>query len=292
MKKYIILTDSSSDLPQWYADDNNLVVIPLKVRLVNQDKEYFNYLDEREIKTHDFYELLRNGDIGKTSQTNILDYMDACKKYLEQEYDILGIGFSSGLSGTFNSMRLAFEELRELYPNRKIYAIDSLLASLGQGLLVDYACNLKKQDKSIEEVYEKVEQIKPHVCSWFTVSDIENLRRGGRISATSAFIAKNLRINPVLHVNDEGKLIARYKVIGRKKSIIRLVEKMKETFDASYGNTVFISHGDCLEDALFLEKLLKEKLNVEVSIINYVGPVIGSHSGPGTLALFFFGKER
>ncbi len=290
MSDFIIITDSTTDLPFEYVKENNLVIVPLQYNINN--KAYFNYLDEREQTFKEFYSLMREGKMSNTSQVNSEDFKEVYIKYLKEGKDILGISFSSGLSGTFNSLRLAVEELKEEFPERKIMVVDSLSASMGEGLLVHYAVNAKKEGKTLEEVHQLIENLKFKICHWFTVTDIDLLRRGGRVSGAAAFIAKTIKIKPVLNVNDEGKLIPRSKKIGRKPSLNELVERLEQTIDKSFKQTIFISHGDCLEDALYVKELI-EQLNVADNyLLNYIGPVIASHAGPGTVAVFYVGEKR
>lgn len=287
---YVIFTDSTTDLPVDFVNTNNIKVIPMK--FIIEGKEYKNYLDEREMKAKDFYDLERKGVIAKTAQLTTFEIVEAYKEELEKGNDILAIGFSSGLSGTFNSMRLAKEELEEEYKDRKILIIDSLCASMGEGLFVYYANLYKNEGLSLEENYQKLLELRPHLVHWFTVENLDTLRRGGRVSNVTAFIANALNIKPVLHVDNEGHLIAMMKKIGRRRSVLALLDKMLETIDNKKPQMIMIGHGDCLEDATFLANEIKKKIDVKDIMINNIGPVIGAHSGPGTLALFYVGKER
>lgn len=288
MGKFKIITDSSCDLTQELADELDLRVVPLSV-LIN-DKEYVNYLDGREISFADYYTLLRQEMQGKTSAPNVFDFTSAMEDYLKEGMDILYLGFSSALSGTYNAGVVAAEELRAKYPERKIITVDTLCASLGQGMLIYLAVKKKEAGASIEEVAEYVENTKLHLCHWFTVDDLNHLKRGGRVSAVAATFGTILNIKPVMHVDNEGRLIAVDKVRGRKASLNALLKMMEETvIDKS---VAFISHGDCYEEAKALADKVREEVGIENVKINYVGPVIGTHSGPGTMALFFLGKQR
>ena len=211
---------------------------------------------------------------------------------LQAGQDVLYLGFSSALSGTYNAGALACAQLAEKYPDAKLYAVDTLCASLGQGMLIYLAVQQKRAGKSIEEVRDYVEENKLHLCHWFTVDDLHHLHRGGRVSATSAVLGTMLNIKPVLHVDDEGRLIFVEKVRGRRTSLKALLQHMEATAIAPETQTIFISHGDCLEEAQLLGQMIRDKLHVQDVVINYVGPVIGAHSGPGTLALFFLGTKR
>ena len=290
MREYIIMTDSSCDLPLEIVNDLEISVLPLS--LVIDDKKYYNYLDERDITFSEFYKLMRNKKTSKTSAVNPSDFVNEMEKFLKQGKDILYLGFSSGLSCTYNNANTAVDQLLKIYPDRKIYTVDTLCASLGQGLLVYLVAMEKQKGKNIEELRDFAENIKLKVCHWFTVEDLYHLKRGGRISSSTAVIGSMLGIKPILHVDDMGKLINVSKVRGRKASINELFNKVKENAIIPSQQTVFISHGDCLDDATYLSDLLKKELGVKDVIISYVGPVIGAHSGPGTMATFFLGNKR
>lgn len=290
MASYVIVTDSSADLSAQMAEEAGVQVLPLRFTVEGQT--YYNWPDNREMDPKVFYRMLREGEVATTAAVNISQYLDMLEPILQSGTDVLVLSFSSGLSATYDSSRLAAEELREKYPQRKIFAVDTLCASLGQGLLVWHAAQLKDQGKSIEEVRDWVEENKLHLCHQFTVDDLHFLKRGGRISATTAVVGTMLKIKPVLHVDDGGKLVNIGKARGRKASLKALVDRMGETAIDPAGQTVFISHGDCLEDAEYVAGLVKERMGVQDVRINYVGPVIGAHSGPGTLALFHLGSRR
>ena len=218
--------------------------------------------------------------------------MQAMEPHLQAGRDILYLGFSSALSGTYNAGAVAARQLSEKYPDRRLYAVDTLSASMGQGLLVYLTVQQKRAGATIEQARDYAEAQKLHLCHWFTVDDLNHLHRGGRVSATSAVLGTVLNIKPVLHMDDEGRLIFMEKVRGRRNSIKRLLDKMRETAIEPDKQIVFMSHGDCLEDAEYLAGRIREEWNVQDVVINYVGPVIGAHSGPGTLALFFLGTQR
>ena len=289
MSQYRIMTDSSCDLPAALAAELELTVLPLTVTI--DEKSYTNYLDEREITFKDCYAALRDGREAKTAAAIVDSFEQAMEPILQAGEDILYLGFSSALSSTYNAGALAAEQLAEKYPDRKILTVDTLSASMGQGLLVYLTVQQKRAGATIEEARDFAEKNKFHLCHWFTVDDLHHLRRGGRVSATSAVLGTVLNIKPVLHMDNEGRLIFMEKVRGRRASIKRMLEKMRETAIEPEKQIVFMSHGDCIEDAEYLAGRIREEWNVEV-VINYVGPVIGSHSGPGTLALFFLGTER
>ncbi len=286
---YVVISDVTTDLPVDVIDKHNLIIMPMKYSVDNV--EYTNYSDFREQSLTDFYNEMRLGKNTHTMQLNSEVYKETYRKYLENGEDILGIIFSSGLSGSFNSARIAVDELKEEYPDRKILIIDSLAASTGEGIVALEAAINKEKGMSIEDNFKNIEEFKFNVAHWFTVENLEYLRRGGRVSNTAAFAAKMLNIKPVLHVDNEGHLIPVSKKIGRKNSIKEIVEQFKNTYDSSY-DTVVITHADCLDDAMYLKKLLLEVCSPKNLIISNIGTVIGSHSGPGTLALFFKASKR
>ena len=290
MSDFVIMTDSSCDLPAALADEMELTVLPLYVDVDGQ--KYTNYLDEREIAFSDIYAKLRTKCPAKTSSVNMLDFMEPMESLLSAGKDILYIGFSSGLSGTFNAGAMAAKELSDKYPERRIYAVDSLCASLGQGLLIYLAWQEKQKGATIEEVRDFTENTKLHLCHWFTIDDLMFLKRGGRISGATAIVGSMLSIKPVMHVDNDGHLIKVDTARGRKASIKALADRAGQLGIDLEKQTVFISHGDCLEEANYLADIMRARFNVKKVVINYVGPVIGAHSGPGTIALFFLGRER
>lgn len=288
MNDYVIITDSACDLPAEMVNELGIHVIPLSV-IVN-GQSYKIYPDERALKTVDYYNMLREGVLGKTSAANVFDFEEAMEPYLREGRDVLYLAFSSALSGTYNASVIAAEELSEKYPDRKILTADTLCASMGQGLLVYLAAKKKAEGASIDEVYEYVENNKLHLCHWFTVDDLNHLKRGGRVSAVAATFGTILNIKPVLHVDNEGKLIPVEKVRGRKASISGLIKEMERRIIDN--SIAFISHGDCEEEAMALAAAVKERFDIKEVRVNYIGAVIGTHSGPGTVALFFLGRER
>ena len=290
MSEYVIMTDSSCDLPASLAERMELVVLPLSVYI--EDKCYVNYLDEREIAFSEIYAKLRTKCPAKTSAVNMQEFFEPMERILSAGKDLLYIGFSSGLSGTYNAGAAAAAELREKYPERKILAVDSLCASMGQGLLVWHAWNHKQAGETIEQVRDWLEENKLHLCHWFTIDDLMFLKRGGRISATTAVVGSMLSIKPVMHVDDEGHLIKVSTARGRKASIKALADEAGKRGIDLANQTIFISHGDCIEDANFLADIMRSRFHVKDVVISYVGPVIGAHSGPGTIALFFLGTSR
>ena len=290
MSEYVIVTDSSADLTAGMAEELGVEVLPLSFTVKGQT--YRNYPDNREMDPGAFYAMLRAGEMATTAAVNVADYTSVLEPLLEQGKDVLVLAFSSGLSATYQSSVIAVEELRARFPERKIFTVDTLCASLGQGLLVYLAAKKQQAGASIEEVRDWAEENKLHLCHWFTVDDLHFLKRGGRISAATAVLGSMLHIKPVLHVDDEGHLINMGKARGRGASLTALVDHMEETAIDPASQVVFISHGDCLADAEKVAGDVKKRLGVKEVVINHVGPVIGAHSGPGTLALFFLGSRR
>lgn len=282
-----IITDSCCDFPTPMYGQLGLTFVPLTVEFRGN-----TFDDKNDDTLKDMYQGLRAGEVAKTSAVNPSRWSQAMEKALAAGKDVLVLAFSSGLSTTYQSAVIAAEELKDAYPDRKIQVIDTLCASMGEGLLVWYACKKRDEGLSLDEVTQWVLDNRLHLCHWFTVDDLMYLKRGGRISAATALVGTMLQIKPLLHVDDEGHLINMTKTRGRKAAIDAMVKKAQE-LGAGYDNsTMFISHGDCLSDAEYLSRQLKEKCGVKDVVISYVGAVIGSHSGPGTLALFFLGSHR
>ncbi len=286
-----ILTDSSCNLPETMIDEFDLGIFPLTFMV--DGKQYLSYLKGQTTDLGQFYTMMREGKVITTSLPNIGEAEGLIRSELEAGHDILYLGFSSGLSGTFETINLLMKQLRTEFPERKLFAVDTLAASGGEGLLVWHAAQRKKAGASIEEVRDWVEDNKLHMAHWFTVDDLMFLFRGGRVSRTSAWAGTILNIKPVMHVDDEGHLIPLEKIRGRKKSLDALVDHMGQTGNQPLEDQmIFITHGDCLDDAEYLAKKVKERHGVKDVMINYVDPVIGAHSGPGTMALFFLASER
>lgn len=290
MADYILITDSCADLPLRLYEELDVRVIPLSFLL--EGKTYQNRPDESSMKFSEVYAKLRNGANITTSAVNVEEFKEAFLPYLQEGKDILYMSFSSGLSGTHNAGRIAAEELMEEFPGRTIRIVDTLGAALGQGLHVYITAKKRLEGASLEEAAAFAEDIKLRVVHWFTVDDLFFLKRGGRLSSATALVGSALGIKPVLHVDNEGHLIKVSTVRGRKNSLKALADKMAETAIDPLDQTIFIGHGDCLEDAQYLAQLIKEGCGFKEVIIDYVGPVIGAHSGPGTIALFYIGKER
>ena len=284
---YKIITDTCCDFPEHMYEELGLEVVPLTVQFKGE-----SYSEYTESWLKDFFDGLRNGETTSTSAANPDDWAQKIEPVLAAGQDALVLTFSSGLSTTYQSAVIAAEDLKEKYPERTVNVVDTLCASLGQGLLVYYACKKRDEGLSLEELTAWCMESREQLCHWFTVDDLMYLKRGGRISAATALVGTMLQIKPVLHVDDEGRLVSVSKSRGRKASIDALAAKVGELGIPGMNDTAFICHGDCLEDAQYLEKKLKEKYGVKDVLIYYVGAVIGSHSGPGTLALFFFGEHR
>ena len=289
-KDYVILTDSTTDISQEIADEIDVKVWPMQFEL--DGLTYRNFPDEREMKSDEFYDIMRKGKMPKTSQINVVDFCEYFSDYLDKGLDVLYICFSSGLSGTYNNSLIAIEELKGRYPDRKIISVDSLAASMGEGLLVYLAAQQKKKGMGLEELAKWVEDNRLHLCHWFTVDDLHHLKRGGRVTAATAIVGSALNIKPVLHVDDEGHLINMSKVRGRKASLNAMVDQMVETYTDQF-DTVMICQGGCHDDAEYLAGEVKKRVKgVKKLIMGNIGPVIGAHAGPGVLALFFYGDHR
>ena len=284
---YRIVTDTCCDFPKNMYKELDLSVVPLSVNFRGQ-----TVMEYSEQWLKDLFDGLRKGEAATTAAVNPQGWTDVIEPVLQAGQDALVLAFSSGLSATYQSAVIAAEELKERYPERKISVVDTRAASLGQGLLVYYACQKRDEGLSLEELTAWCEEYKFKLCHWFTVDDLMYLKRGGRVSAATAVVGTMLKIKPVLHMDDAGHLINRAKVRGRKAAIEALADKMGELEIPGANDTVFICHGDCMDDAKYLESLVKEKYGVKNVFIYYVGAVIGSHSGPGTLALFFLGEHR
>lgn len=285
-----IVTDTGANLPDEMIEKNNLLVLSLSFFV--DGKEYYSYEPGKATDLGKFYAMMRERKEIRTSLVNTEDAKEKIGNLLKEGKDVLYIGFSSGLSGTYQSVSIALDELKDEYPQRKILSVDTLAAALGQGLLVHFAIQQRKQGKTIEEVYEWLLANRLKLCHWFTVDDLFFLKRGGRISATTAVVGTALKIKPVLHVDEEGHLINMEKARGRRKSLDMLLKHFEETAIDIGKYPVYISHGDCMEDAEYVAAKLKEKYGVQEVLVHMLEPVIGAHAGPGTIALFFLGNHR
>ncbi|MGN0143041.1 MAG: DegV family protein [Roseburia sp.] len=290
MKDYIITTDSTADLPISYVTEHHIGMMSLPYTIEGKTYTWENPLPEKE-----FYSMMRNGSLPTTSQTNPQEAAALFEAILDkQDVDILHIAFSSGLSGTYGNVCLAATDVMERHPGTRITVVDSLAATLGEGLLVHKAVSMKEAGKSMDEVAAWLEENKFHLVHNFTVDDLFHLYRGGRLSKTAAVVGTMINLKPVLHVDNEGHLIVLSKVRGRKKSLLALVDNMEKQLGSwrDKNDIVFISHGDCIEDAQFVADQIKQRFGIESFLIDYIGPTIGAHSGPGTVALFFMGDYR
>ena len=288
MSDYVIFTDSACDIQEETLKEWGVGYRWLTYTFDGEFKQYSNY----GLPYPEFYERVRKGGVARTSAVNADAFLDGFETILQSGKDILYIGFSSGLSSTYDAACIAAKELLEKYPERDIRCVDTRAASAGFGLLLYMAVEKKKEGATLEENEQYMLDNRFHLCHWFTVEDLIYLKRGGRISATTAIVGNILSFKPVMHMDDPGHLINMFKVRGRKNSLVALADKYGELALDPAGGTVFISHGDCLEDAQKLAGMLHERFGVKVAKIVYVGPVIGAHSGPGTIALFFLGRER
>ena len=290
MSNYVIITDSSCDLPDSMVKELELEVLPLA--FIMDGKTYRNYPDNREMSPDTFYGKQKDGLMATTNAVNVGEATDAIESVLKQGKDVLVLAFSSGLSTTCNSFQIAAGDLAEQYPDRKVYVVDTLCASLGQGMFVYQAAKLRQAGKSMEEVRDWAEQNKLRQCHWFTVNDLFFLKKGGRVSAATAVVGTMLQIKPVMHVDNEGHLIKVDTARGRKASLNALVDKVGELAENPAAQTMFISNSDCAEEAQYVADQIKARYGTEEIIINSIGPVIGAHTGPGCVALFFMGKHR
>lgn len=288
MNPYVIFTDSACDIKPELLAEWGVSYRSLTFRFNDSSIEYTN----EGMGVKEFYQKMRNGGVAKTAAVNDLTFEEAFEPILKEGKDILYLGFSTGLSTTYNSARLAAERLMERYPDRRIRLVDTLSASAGFGLLLYLTLQEKEKGADLDAAAQFAEDNKLHLCHWFTVDDLVYLKRGGRISPTAAFVGNMLGIKPVLHMDNEGHLVNVSKVRGRKTAIAALAQRYGDLALDPKGGTVFISQADCLGEAESLASLLKQNYGAEVQLITDVGPVIGAHSGPGTIALFFLGKER
>lgn len=288
-KKFKIVTDSACDMPAEYIEAHDLECVQLGFLMNNV---LYGGEDGEDMDVNYFYDIVRKGAMPTTYQVNAEAAKTHIEPFLQAGKDVLVIAFSGALSGTANSFATAAKELKGKYPARKIEVIDSLCASMGEGLYVDYAVRKAESGATLEETYQYLESIKQNMCHYFTVDNLFHLKRGGRVSGATAVVGTLLSIKPILYVNPKGQLINIGKTMGRKKSVKALFEKMQLMQDMQPGDPVFISHGDCLDDANTLADMVRTAYPDHPITINYIGPVIGAHSGPGTLALFFKGKAR
>ena len=287
MNEFVIVSDSTVDLPKEYLQSKQVPIISLSYIMDGVTYEEMDGLSHKE-----FFEKLRAGSLPTTSQINPEQAREALEPFAKEGKDILYIGFSSGLSGSYNSVRMAAEDLKEEYPDINIIAIDSLCACMGEGLLLYKALELKEHGMSMEEIAKWVEANKLHICHNVTVDDLNHLHRGGRISKTTAVVGSMIKIKPIIHMSDEGKLVVIGKERGRKKSLISIVDRMEKQMQGYDNDIVMITHGDGIEDAEFVKKQVEERFGIHNVMINGIGSVIGSHTGAGVVAVFFMGDKR
>lgn len=289
MSAFKIITNTTADLPLDYVKENNLGLAVFNYTIKDE-----TYNKEKELDWKAFYNLMREGNMPSTSQVNPEELRELFVENIRESRELLYICFSSGLSGTYNNACLAAQEVMEEHPESRIVVVDSLAASMGEGLLVHKAVMLKKAGKSLDETAAWLEENRFHLVHVFTVDDLNHLYRGGRVSRTAAIVGTMAGIKPILHVDNEGHLIPIKKVRGRKKSLNVLVDYMEEKMGRyrDENDIVFISHGDALSDAEYVRDEIKQRFGIDAFMLNHIGPTIGAHSGPGTIALFFMGESR
>ncbi len=290
MAKYQIVTDSTSDLTPKLVEELGVTVIPME--FIIGDEVYHNYPDAREMSSKEFYARLRAGEMSKTNQINTITFLETFEPYLQNGLDVLYIGFSSSLSGTYERALEAIRQLKEKYPERRVVPVDSLAVSMGEGLLVYYAARRQQEGATIDEAAEWVSVNRFSLSQYFTVDDLNHLKRGGRLSAAAALFGSMLGIKPVLRIDDEGHLIPAAKVRGRKQSLDTLLNQMEKTIQRPEQQTVFIVHCDSPDDAKYLYKQTKSRVHPKEIIVNDLGPILGAHTGPGGIAIFYLSGNR
>ena len=287
MRDYVITVNSTVDLPKKWLEERNVPVVPLRYTIDGETYEDMGGLSSKE-----FFQKLRDGKMAITSQVNPEEAKEALEVFVKEGKDVLHLAFSSGLSGTCNSMKIAAEELNEEYPEAKIIVIDTLCACLGEGLLLYKALQQKESGKTLEETAKWIEENKLHICHNVTVDDLNHLHRGGRVSKATAVIGTMVQIKPIIHVDNNGKLQVVGKERGRKKALNKIVDMSVEQAKGWENDIVMITHGDCIEDAEYVASVVRKKMGVDNILINNIGTVIGSHTGPGVVAVFCMGNER
>lgn len=287
MNDYVVTVNSTVDVPKEWLEERKVPFIPLKYTIDGE-----TYTDMLGLSSKEFFQKLREGKMSVTSQINASEAKEALEPFLKEGKDILHLAFSSGLSGTYNSMRLAAEELQEEYPERKIIVVDTLCACMGEALLLYYVLKRKEEGKTIEEAAQWAEENKLHVCHNVTIDDLNHLYRGGRVSKTAAVFGTMVQVKPMIHMDNEGKLQVIGKERGRKKSLGKIVDRAVEQAEGWENDIVMITHGDCVEDAQYVAKLVREKMGIHNILIHNIGTVIGSHTGPGVVAVFCMGDKR
>ena len=287
MRDYVITVNSTVDVPKEWLEERHVPVIPLKYTIDGE-----TYTDMEGLSAKEFFDKLREGKMSTTSQVNPEEAAAELEPYIKEGKDILHLGFSSGLSGTLNSMRIAGEMLEEKYPEAKVIVIDTLCACLGEALLLYKALQQKEKGMNIDELAKWVEENKLHVCHNVTVDDLNHLHRGGRVSKTTAVLGTLVQIKPIIHMDDNGKLQVIGKERGRKKSLNKIVDMAVEQSKGWDNDIIMITHGNCIDDAEYVAKLVREKMGIDNILINNIGTVIGSHTGPGVVAVFCMGNKR
>lgn len=287
---YVIVTESTANLPEDMIEKYGLEILSLNYYV--DGEEHKGYIKGQKSDLAHFYSMMRQKKEITTSLVTVGDTMDMLEEIVKQGKDYLYVGFSSGLSGTFQAVSLVTEALAQKYPERKLYAVDSLAAALGEGLLVKYVIDNREKGMSVSENADWIIAHRNNICHWFTVDDLFFLKRGGRVSATTAVVGTALNIKPILHVDDNGHLIPMENARGRKKSLDALVKHMKSSIIEPDGQSIYISHGDCIKDAEYVATKIRESFNIGEVVIRMLDPVIASHSGPGTVALFFYGEHK
>lgn len=287
MSNYVITVNSTVDLPKAWLEERGVPVIPLRYTIDNE-----TYVDMEGLSSKEFFGKLRNGSMAVTSQVNPDQAREMLEPFLKEGKDVLHLAFSSGLSGTYNSMRLAAEELKEDYPERKIMVLDTRCACMGEGVLLYYVLKKKEEGASIEEAFAYADEMKEHIGHYVTVDDLNHLYRGGRLSKTSAVLGSMIKIKPIIVVDKEGKLEVVAKERGRKKSMNTIVDLAVERTGEFKQEIVMVTHGDCLEEAEYLADIVREKMGVDNILINNIGTVIGGHTGPGVLAVFCLADHK
>ena len=287
MRDYVITVNSTVDLPKEWLEERHVPVIPLKYTIDGE-----TYTDMEGLSAKEFFDKLREGKMSTTSQVNPEEAASMLEPFLKEGKDILHLGFSSGLSGTLNSMKIAGEMLQEKYPEAKVIVIDTLCACLGEALLNRYTYRQKEKGMNIDELAQWVEDNKLHICHNVTVDDLHHLQRGGRISKTTAVLGTLVQIKPIIHMDDNGKLQVIGKERGRKRSLNKIVDMAVEQSKGWDNDIIMITHGDCIKDAEYVAKLVREEMGIDNILINNIGTVIGSHTGPGVVAVFCMGNKR
>ena len=287
MREFVITVNSTVDLPKEWLEERHVPVLPLKYTIDGE-----TYTDMSGLTAKEFFQKLREGHMSVTSQINPEEAREMLEPFVKEGKDVLHLGFSSGLSGTYNSMRIAAEELAEDYPEAKIIVIDTLCACLGEGLLLYYALKLKEEGKTIDEIAKWAEENKLHICHDVTVDDLNHLHRGGRVSKTSAVLGTMVQIKPIIIMDDNGCLKVVGKERGRKKSLNKIVDMAAKQAEGYENEIIMITHGDCPEDAEYVAKRVQEKMGIQNIYINNIGTVIGGHTGPGVVAVFCMGDKR